>query len=99
MKKNIRISEELKNLIEDFLFARAQSMGYNEKAEVLRARVISANRKENKLNIFWVYDENGKVNKVYWFEGLSNKEREVLKERNRINLLKLKQTCISGESF
>lgn len=82
MKKKIHISQGLRELIEEYLKAEAKGIALAKEVTALKSKVIQMNQKENRINIFWVFNERGKIKVAYWHEGLSPKEREKLEEDN-----------------
>lgn len=89
MKKPIRISQNLKNLIEDFIRAQGKVTAITKEVEAMKALVTQINQRENRINIYWLFDERGKIKKIFWNEGLSPKEKQELEEKNAWSLEQL----------
>lgn len=82
MKKEIRISGNLKQLIEEHISERAKLHSQAKKVDALMANITRINFDENHVNIYWLFDHHGRIRKIYWNEGLTDKEREELEKEN-----------------
>lgn len=89
MKKQIRISQNLKNLIEDYIKFQAKTAAMMKETEAMKAMVTQINQRENRVNIYWFFDDRGKIKKIFWNEGLSVKEKQEFEEQNAWSLEQL----------
>jgi hypothetical protein len=96
MEKRIKISEELKNLIDEFIYYEVRfnfyAKKYQDKASGLFKQIHEVNAKQNGKAITWVLGDNGQVADCFWSGGLKEKELEKIKEKN----LKVREKLMAG---
>ena len=86
MEKRVKLSDELKKLIEDFIYyetrLRYYTGYYTDKTSKLYAKIHEVNNKQNGKAITWALGKGGKIVDCFWQGGLKAEESKKVAERN-----------------
>lgn len=84
MKKKVKISDNLRNIINQMIITRTKVNYWSKIMNSLWNDIIKTNTEENKKNIIWVISKNGKIGDVYWQDGLTKEELVKINNENNI---------------